>query len=220
MASFQIRFRTESECIHISMLSLTEETPIISNIKAHFRIKPEKKPNLKLFAPDVNQLRHYHNFLVWRAPSSKFTYIIYFTKSFYVNVTGLRSADDIQRSICTFCRQFRLAEAEDLLESPTVDNITSSVQLLRDNSHDINSDSLRQDVDFESIASLVNSSETIPFLAAFNVQVFPGLFLKHTDKLGTVLLFHSGKINIVGTKCLDHIIRIHQEMVALMNKLY
>lgn len=216
------------------MYLINEREPKISNIKAHFILNSNKIGNLWTYSIK-EEVKRYHNFLVWK---TNFTYIIFFTKRFFVNVTSIKNENDVEKSLQFFCQHYHLDPLLDLDRSPVVDNITSSIHLIQHYNDGDDKDE-EKEIDFALISKYLSSTikreeddrdrdrdrkekcdnDAHRFTAFYDLQYFPGLFLKHKERLGTVLLFHSGKISIVGVKCLQHLRQIHQDILALTREL-
>ena len=123
----------------------------------------------------------HNNFIVLRA---KFTFIIFKANKDYIvnhiNITKIPKIRYISKAI---------NEIEDILNcshiSLCVDNIIASANL----NQNLNLIKIVKNKKFEKIK--------------YNNQKFPGLFVKFTK--GTVIIFHSGKIVIVGCKTIKQI---------------
>ena len=119
--------------------------------------------------------RAYQNFLVIK---TEFTFIIFKTNSKgenHINITKIPNLSFIKKAIeiierLTFCQ----------VKSNTIDNIIATTSV----SYNLNLNKIVEERKFSKIK--------------YNNEKFPGLFLKFEK--ATAILFHSGKIVIVGSK--------------------
>lgn len=158
--------------------------PNITNIKISLKVLPICLDTVCSIAKNCNiSFKKYNNFVVLR---TEFTYIIFKNKkgcNTHVNITKLRFFSDIEKS-----KQFLNRKILCLLKSSVIhqkiDNITASYDL-------------KKNVNIlKTIKKFINLCEV-----RYNNEKFPGVFLKHT--LGTIIVFHSGKTILIGSKTLD-----------------
>jgi len=129
--------------------------------------------------------------------TEQFTYIYFKSKDGvlnHVNVTKLRSTDDIGTSMNILKELFDVYEI-----SSRIDNIIATYNT----GHPIN------------LMKLIASKALSP--TKYNPEQFPGLFAKYPE--GTVLIFHSGKLVLVGFNTLQSIETVLTKVCATIVKL-
>lgn len=189
--------------------------PIVNNIKIRLSVCSSALPQLKrsiqlldttsgdlVGAKRKRVFKRHHNFIVFR---NKYVFIIFFDSG-AVNITGIKSFGYITEALKTFHSTFGIKRRH------VTDLIVDNVSANGDFGHQINLSHLKQ---------LINKTEEGDKLitsASFNVNYFPAVFCK-TFKIGTILVFSSGKYNIVGAKCQSHLQEIFKETSALISKL-
>jgi Transcription factor TFIID (or TATA-binding protein, TBP) len=136
--------------------------------------------------------KNYKNFIVIK---STFTYIIFKSKDeqseSHVNITKIPNTKNILEAILTIQSLIPCT-----IISYKIDNIIATT-------------SLKKKINLETISK----SDKFRNLK-YNNEKFPGLFVKFS--LGTVIIFHSGKIVIVGCKSEDSIKCLIQKISALI----
>ena len=146
----------------------------IANVKVSIKTSPLFL-DIVLRKCEEKQLycKNYKNFLVIK---DVFTYIIFKmnkNNENHINITKIPNLDSVAIAI---------ASIQDITDchviSQTIDNIIASTFI-------------KKNLDLQSISKLFTNVK-------YNNEKFPGLFIKY--KIGTVILFHSGKIVIVGSK--------------------
>ena len=146
----------------------------IANVKVSIKTTPLFLDNVVLKCLEENlYCKNYNNFLVVK---KIYTFIIFKTNKNsenHINITKIASLDLVVDAIATITY---LTKCEVL--SQTIDNIIAST-------------SFKRQIDLQSISNRFPSVK-------YNNEKFPGLFIKY--KIGTAILFHSGKIVIVGAK--------------------
>jgi len=173
-------------------------TLIISNVKLSAKI-PEK-PLHKIKQNCIDQsiaFSTHNNFIVFR--SSNFTYII-FKKNLlkncdensevrqHTNIT-VRNISDIQEAITLMKKILQL---DDNVYVPfKIDNLTATASICKQ-------------VD---VQTFLNKTKHISKQISFNPEKFPAIFIKHSN--GTVLLFKSGVMNILGCKSMKELTETH-----------
>jgi len=132
-----------------------------------------------LLEKNLKCIQH-NNFLVLK---SDFTYIIFKTNKQgenHINITKIPSVDQIPKAI-----ELIQNLTDCFVITQTIDNIIATTNLKRK-------------------LSLVNISLAKKFpKIKYNNEKFPGLFVKFD--IGTAIIFHSGKIVIVGCKSVEDI---------------
>ncbi len=153
----------------------------VANVKVSIKTTPLFLDTVykNLLEKEFNCIQH-NNFLVLK---SEFTYIIFKTNKKgenHINITKIPLVEKIPEAIkliqnLTNC----------FVISQTIDNIIATTNLNRK-------------------LNLVDISSRKKFTnIKYNNEKFPGLFVKFN--IGTAIIFHSGKIVIVGSKSIENI---------------
>jgi TATA-box binding protein (TBP) (component of TFIID and TFIIIB) len=191
------------------------QEPRVNNIKIRLVVSPSSLPRLKRSIERLDKssgatvgtnrkrlFKKHHNFIVFR---NSYVFIIFFSNG-TVNITGIKSFSCITHALQTFCSSFRVSRRQ--ITDYIIDNVSAN----GDFGKQINLVNLKQDINKrEKKENLIQS-------ASFNTNYFPAAFCK-TYKIGTILVFNSGKFNIVGAKCQRHVREIFLEMSALIERL-
>lgn len=153
----------------------------VANVKVSIKILAIPLDIVYKIAKEKNiDLKLHNNFLVLKA---KFTFIIFKAKNSIENHINITKIPDINSV------PFAVLEIENILGcnhfNLCVDNIIASANL-------------HKTVDLIEIVKNKNFEKI-----KYNNQKFPGLFI--TFKKGTTIVFHSGKIVIVGCKTIPDI---------------
>lgn len=190
--------------------------PKVNNIKIRLSVSASALPRLKNSIRRLDEasgdnfwhgkkriFKRHHNFIVFR---NNFVFIIFFGSG-AVNITGIKDFGYITEALQTFCNTFRIKRRhiQDLL----VDNVSAN-------------GSFAHTVDLSELKRVINERENqenkLISSASFNPSYFPAVFCR-SFAVGTILVFNSGKYNIVGAKCHSHIKEIYTEMLSVMSKL-
>ena len=127
-----------------------------------------------------------------------------------VNITGISSERVIPKALKYFCKIFNVKKS--YISDITIDNISAS-------------GSFNRYVDLSFLKWFVNSQDANQInrnpisSVSFNANYFPAAFCK-TFTIGTVVVFGSGKFNIVGAKCAQHVNQLFEAMSVNMRKLW
>lgn len=135
--------------------------------------------------------KKFDNFLVIK---DKYTYIIFKTnneKENHINITKIPSIECIPDAINIIKKLTQC-----FVKTEKIDNIIATTNV----DHKLN------------LNDIVNEKKFVQI--KYNNEKFPGLFLKF--KKGTAILFHSGKIVIVGSKSEKDIECLIQKIVAVI----
>jgi TATA-box binding protein (TBP) (component of TFIID and TFIIIB) len=169
----------------------------ITNIKVSLKVLPICLDTVCDIAKNNSiAYKKYNNFIVLR---NEFTYIIFKNKkgcNTHINITKLRFFSDIEKS-----KQFLNDEILHLFNSNVIqqkiDNITASYDL-------------KKNVNIlETIEKFIGLCEV-----RYNNEKFPGVFLKHI--LGTIIVFHSGKTILIGSKDINSLKCLTQFLIVNM----
>lgn len=131
--------------------------------------------------------KNYKNFLVLK---DIYTFIIFKNNKNnenHINITKIPSLDLVQHAISTITQL-----TDCTVISHTIDNIIASTFV-------------KSHIDLQALSTLFPNVK-------YNNEKFPGLFIKF--KKGTAILFHSGKIVIVGSKTEEDIQCLIQNICA------
>jgi TATA-box binding protein (TBP) (component of TFIID and TFIIIB) len=188
--------------------------PLINNIKIRFSVQ---QPDLDQLGGSIKLLsertqflttvrgkpvfKNHHNFLVFR---HTYVYIVFF-HSGTVNVTGVRRHEEISEAVFLFCQEFRVDRQG--VSRVTVDNITATGDLCKE----VNLRLLKRSI---NAVQQQQENSLLQFTASYNLSHFPACFLR--SEKGTVLLFSSGRFNIVGSKCRRDVNKVYQGLLAHM----
>lgn len=163
----------------------------IANVKVSCKVKHLPLDIVKNRLETFGVVNCYNNYLVLKA---KYTYIIFKTKDKgfpinHINITKIPNTSLVKEAV---------SDIENILGCETfdlvIDNITGSAKLDKK----IDLIQITKEKKFEKIK--------------YNNQKFPGLFLKL--ERGTAIIFHSGKIVIVGCRKEEDIECILQAILA------
>lgn len=160
----------------------------VRNIKISVKIKHQPLDNVisKLKKKNIN-VKSYSNFISFQ---HKFTYVLFKSGqklTNHINITQIANVPKIKKSISHLSKLLKCH-----ILSVKIDNIIATTDTYRK----INLRKLLKDQNFE--------------IKKYNNEIFPGLFAKF--KKGTAIIFHSGKVVIVGCKKLKHIKWIIQQI--------
>jgi len=166
---------------------------LVRNIKVSVKVKALILNNAlnSLSEQNVN-INNFGNFVSFKF--NNFTYVLFKRgkrKDSHVNITQIPNFWFINKAIDSL---IRLLNCE--VRYYTVDNIIATTDLKR-------SVSFRHLIDRRKFKRI-----------KYNSEVFPGLFIKF--KKGTVIVFHTGKLVIVGCKSVDNIKWINTRVRALI----
>jgi TATA-box binding protein (TBP) (component of TFIID and TFIIIB) len=171
----------------------------ITNIKISVKCKNICLDTVKKFLCDSSiPFKKYNNYIVTKA---KYTYII-FKKNiknvdniFHVNITNIPSLEYLSEAINTL-KKF---DKNTTTISYSVDNITVS----KDFKHSI---------DIKNLLSYIPTD----IKTTYNSETFPGVFMKFPHKIGTAILFHTGKCVFLGCRTVDNIETILTKLINII----
>ena len=160
----------------------------IANVKVSIKTSPIVLDNVvEKCQQNGLYCKNYKNFLVIK---NEYTYIMFKKNQQnenHINITKIPTLDLVGVAIS------RIKDLTNcVVTSQTIDNIIAST-------------SIKKRLNLQSVAKLFPSVK-------YNNEKFPGLFIK--SQLGTAILFHSGKIVIVGSKKEKHIKCLIQSICA------
>lgn len=106
---------------------------------------------------------------------------------------------------------------------PTLDCLTEAIEILR--SFDPNTitesycvDNITVSKNFNTFINLTELFSNLPndVKATYNSETFPGVFLKYPNKLGTAILFHTGRCVLLGCKTVSNIENIIFSLLKIL----
>ena len=128
---------------------------------------------------------------------SDFTFVIFKTekKVLHCNVTKLSNYSDIYKAQKRFLEIFKGAK----ILKRQVDNICATRNVMKN-------------IDFTKLFIKLNDTKENKFTLRYNNQKFPGMFIKFNKNYltGTIILFKSGKIVVLGLKSPTNFIAINE----------
>lgn len=161
----------------------------IRNIKISVKVKPMVLNNvIKKLKDKGVHVKTYTNFLTFK--SDNFTFVIFKKgkkKYTHINITQIPSFCAINKSLKIIINLIQC-----VIVKYIIDNIIATSDLQK----------------WINLQDVINKK--VFEKVKYNNEVFPGLFIKFND--GTVILFHSGKIVVVGCKN-DHSIKCILEKI-------
>jgi TATA-box binding protein (TBP) (component of TFIID and TFIIIB) len=137
---------------------------------------------------------------------NSFVFVIFFSSG-VVNVTGIKSFGYITQALQTFCTTFKIKRRH--IQDLVIDNVSANGQY----NCPIDLSLLKQVINQRD-----NKEDNLISSASFNNSYFPAAFCR-TYSVGTILVFGSGRYNIVGAKCQSHVLEIYNEMLAIVSSL-
>jgi Transcription factor TFIID (or TATA-binding protein, TBP) len=171
----------------------------ITNIKVSVKCKNISLDTVKRFLCSNDILfKQYNNYIVTKL---KYTYII-FKKNLnaiedisHINITNIQTLD----SLCDAISTLKCFDGNTIAKQYTVDNITASKN-------------------FNKFIDFVDFFRIVPpeIRVTYNAETFPGVFLKFPNKLGTAIIFHTGKCVLLGCKTVDNIEKILKQIENLL----
>jgi TATA-box binding protein (TBP) (component of TFIID and TFIIIB) len=198
----------------MSMVSTATKTVVVvviktSHIKAHINLKglPYCIDQLRCSLSNRSKkAKRTRNIVVVR---EKFTWTI-FPSCGFVNVTNIKNWDDVDNVIPSFANSFDISE-RDIINRLTIDNSTSTI----DSKRPINLIALQN-----IFAQLDLRRSSFPLsVFEFDRDIFPGAFFK-SKQCGTIVVFGSGKLNVMGATCLNDIKMLYQFIHRLVSVTY
>lgn len=180
----------------------------ISNIKLSLKfeadpavLKTYVKNNISITKPKNS------SFFVIRQKCQEKTIVFIIYYSGHANITGVHVLSDIMKN---FILDFILNLPSVVrINSLKIDNITATgcypnLMSLINRSNQV--------TDFDDLLHKLDTEKTFITYIQYSTQKFPGAFIKSTANC-TIVLFTSGKFNILGVKCFEKIeeinIKIH-----------
>ena len=190
----------------------------ISNVKFSLKVTLPSSEILNILSrvSKKRSVSYYNSFCVIRAfeKNKTFVFIVYYKG--HVNVTGLKG----NREISSACRLLKKWFKRHNLVGFKVDNFTASSTLTYGSLFEWPRSflGLLTDIKDKFVGTHLHGITKYSLLNIHcHRQKFPGAFLKYS--VGTVILFASGKFNIVGVKKKQHIREMCQDMNAIVSYL-
>lgn len=181
---------------------LTKVTNIKVSIHCH-KISLDSVKNLcekKLFKTKI-----FNNFILFE---SKFVYTIFKNKENnnynHINITKIKNKLELKEAL----KQLFIFNIKPIKDTLKIDNVTGSLDLKKEIK-------LRDSIIFTS-----NYNFDGNIFISYNNEKFPGAFLKiqkEKKKIGTILVFHSGKVVFLGCKTIKNLKCLESLILALTN---
>jgi TATA-box binding protein (TBP) (component of TFIID and TFIIIB) len=145
----------------------------------------------------------YNNFIIF---TSEYIYTIFRSKEKnnynHINITKIKQKIDIEKAI----EKLQLIGIKTIQDSLIIDNITGSFDLKKE----------------LILKDLIEITQNYQFKGniyiSYNNEKFPGMFLKvkiDNKRIGTIIIFHSGKVVFVGCKRLRNLRCLESLTLAL-----
>jgi TATA-box binding protein (TBP) (component of TFIID and TFIIIB) len=165
----------------------------IKNIKISLKVK-KVSLNSVLSVLDHERVKYVfkNNYIIIKR---KYVFVVFKPKDqriHHINITGIKEISGINKSICLL----KLVNIVPIFYK--IDNITASYN----HNCTIN------------LIDILNKTKNL-YPVKFNKEKFPGLFIK--VKLGTFIIFHTGKINLVGCQNVCDIQLLFDELISILN---
>lgn len=164
------------------------------------------------------------NLWILRDRACRYVYVM-FPEDNLVNVTGIPNLSSMGRAVYHLCKLLNLSK--DYIDplSLKIDNVTSSGRVTTS----VNLPSLhrflleRERTLYTSNNSTIAAYSVIHQRSQFNPDFFPGLTIRfatfpNNEKLGTVVIFHTGRFNVVGVTSTDQIRQVVEELCVTMRE--
>lgn len=161
----------------------------VTNIKVSIHCVKISLDSVKNICEKNNfKTKIFSNFIIF---VSKFVFTIFKNKQNnnynHINITKIKTKEEAKESL----KILKFLGFELVEKTLQIDNITGSIDLKKE----------------IILKELIKSIETYTFngelKVSYNNEIFPGLFckvIKESKKIGTIIIFHSGKIVFVGCK--------------------
>lgn len=183
-------------------------TNIKVSLKSHARSLNTVLANSSKQACSV---KTYNNFIVIRFSTNKLVFTIFKNTTddkHHINVTNLKKFQDL--SLVLSC--LRQLELRIIPGSIKIDNITGLIFT----NIELNLSSF-----LTVISSLKGEFDHLSLNTSYNNERFPGMFIKFKnsssgERIGTAIIFHSGKIVLVGCRKISHLECLSKTMNALI----
>lgn len=167
----------------------------ISNVKVSLKTSPISLDNVLDKFIELNMpLKNYKNFVVLK---NKYTYTIFKTNAKsenHINITKIPNIEKIEKAI-KHLKNF----IEFSVKNVTIDNIIATLNMNR------------------SIDLVLVCERKLFESIKYNNELFAGLFVKFEK--GTAIIFHSGKIVLVGCKNIENLEWLTQNICAVIKTL-
>jgi len=149
--------------------------------------------------------KRHNNFIVFR---EKYVYTIFRSKDNllnHINITSIKQKSEIESSIIFLSDVLKIVVKSETL---TIDNITGSMN--------VGKEIFLTDI----IKKIKYNFLEYEIFVKYNNETFPGLFLKvkkNSEKIGTIIIFHSAKVIFVGVKKTEDLKCLESLTIAVTN---
>lgn len=171
----------------------------ITNIKISVKCQNISLDTVKDFL-SVRKIpyKQFNNYMVTKY---NYTYIIFKKNNKttedinHINITNIHGIENLSDAI----NNIRLFDEKTITKKYTIDNITVSKNFNRL-------------IDLWELFNVLPSNVGV----TYNSETFPGVFLKFPNKIGTAIIFHTGKCVLLGCKTIDNIEQILETLKKLL----
>lgn len=171
--------------------------PVINNVKGRLKVVGKALEQLNVSLLTKNFKRH-GNYV-----SLKETYSYNIFSTGTINVTGIKSMQEIENVADNVCKDFNIEPS--LIDGIFVIDSTTATG------------DFKRRVNLTAVQQYVINNKCA-FTTAFNREVFCAVYCK--SNLGpTIVLFASGKFNILGGRCIQQILATYHQMSAIIHQL-
>ena len=169
----------------------------VKNIKISIKItKIPLNSVIRQFEEEHLPYKIKNNYIILR---KDFVYILFKPKNSeisHINITGIPNVESISNSIEILTKSILKSLVITTLDYK-IDNLTAVYDY-------------KKKIDqFKILNNSINN-----YLVRFNKEKFPGLFIK--VKLGTFIIFHTGKVNLVGCQNISHLQVLFEQLESIL----
>lgn len=175
---------------------MANSNPRVSNVKGHFRLP---RVVLKAFKKKLSYKRtkQFGNFVSLK---ERYTYII-FPQSGFINVTGIKTLEEVPQVVQHFFQDFELDSDCVKLITFDIDSMTATADA-----------GIR--IDLVKLQKYVSAHRDSGFTITYNRNRFSGASCR--SKLGTAVVFASGRYNLLGCKARWQIRRVSKQLSVII----
>ena len=186
------------------------------NVKFHFKLSDKNLAQKIVLDERANenqqsQTRH-KNFCIKRIEKNVFTIF----SSGHVNVTGVRSFDDVRKTIDIFTSQFNTVEKNSIV----IDNSTTVASYFGTKSKEKNSaQHSEKRINISALTSIIKNdlSNEDNITLSLRPHFFPGAVIRRKNKC-TIIVFTTGRFIIIGAKSTDEVIEAYDTVCAIIRR--
>ena len=178
----------------------------VTNIKVSINCSKISLDSVKDICEKNNlNTKVFSNFIIFE---SKFVYTIFKSKQNnnynHINITKIKTKKELIESI-KLLKYLNIIIVKKTLK---IDNVTGSLDL-------------KKQIILKELVNLIDKYQFNGSIdISYNNEVFPGLFIKvkqENKKIGTIIIFHSGKVVFVGIKSIKKLKCLESLILAITN---